>query len=92
MSARGRASRPVSSIAPRAARPGTRVPAQPRAPVPIPAEQRLTRTRPSSHVAPLAADSRFTQQQLPAWRPTLTPAAVRTRPESPARSIPPARA
>lgn len=29
---------------------------------------------------PPAADSRFTQQQLPAWRPTLTPAAVRTRP------------
>ena len=36
MSARGRASRLVSSIAPRAARPATRVPAQTRAPVPPP--------------------------------------------------------
>lgn len=80
MSARGRASRPVSSIAPRAARPGTRVPAQPRAPVPIPAEQRLTAPVRLPTSPPPAADSRFTQQQLPAWRPTLTPAAVRTRP------------
>ena len=61
--------------APRDSRPG----ATPRA-RPDPGRAKTDRTRPSSHLAPPAADSRFTQQQLPAWRPTLTPAAVRTRP------------
>ena len=49
VSARGRASRLVSSIAPRAARPATRVPAQTRAPVPDPGR---AKTDPHPSVVP----------------------------------------
>lgn len=41
------------------------------------AEDRAPHTHPSPPPLSASADSRFTQQQLPAWRPTLTPMAVR---------------
>lgn len=49
----------------------------PRAPKrPAPKTEPLTPTRLPRPIS-ASADSRFTQQQLPAWRPTLTPMAVR---------------
>ena len=76
VSARRPSIRPCSSIA----TPSSRVdpaPTSRRAPKrPAPKTEPLTPTRLPRPIS-ASADSRFTQQQLPAWRPTLTPMAVR---------------
>ena len=76
VSARRPSIRPCSSIA----TPRSRVdpaPTSRRAPKrPAPKTEPLTPTRLPRPIS-ASADSRFTQQQLPAWRPTLTPMAVR---------------